>query len=470
VSTFAAPASGARARARELAGSVALAAALAALGWLAGTGHAVQALAALTALLVAAAVVVWPERSALTLVVLVPFGVYPVSAGGFSVFLALPVALGVAAGVALIARPARGAVALPLLPFAILLAVALVSVVHSADPTTGASRLVYLVAFGLFAWAIAALVAAGLLTPASVAKAIAAGAALGAIALLAQFAYGLSAGRDPVSTWLAARYQLFGGQRNAAVQSPNWWIPDLHLVRAIFPFMAAPSAGGAMMFGLLSAAWLRRERRAQAGARTWPAIALALCGLALLATFSRQAWLGALAGLIVLGLRSRRGGMLGLLALLAVVVAFAPVPGHGGTFASYLVSSADSTTTSTGTRLGLLEGAVGFVGERPLLGVGPGQYGSLNPDPQNHPIFYAHNVVVDMAVEAGILAAVALVALFAVAIARAWNRRADLAVALLVAYLVAGLFDDVLYFPRNGFLLAAAFALAAAPARPARAP
>jgi hypothetical protein len=54
------------------------------------------------------------------------------------------------------------------------------------------------------------------------------------------------------------------------------------------------------------------------------------------------------------------------------------------------------------------------------------------------------------------------VATFLVAMRSALRRRAMLGFAMLAAYVVANLFDDVLYFPRNGILLAAAFALAAA--------
>jgi O-antigen ligase len=340
----------------------------------------------------------------------------------------------------------------------VLLALALVSTLHSEDLTTGASRVLYLAAFGVFAWTVARALQAGLITPATVARALAAGATLAAVALLGQFVYGMVAGRDAVTMWLANMYALFGGQRSGATQTPNWWIPSLSLTRAIFPFMAAPSAGVAMMMGLLATVWLRGTRARGA----WTTVALVLIAAALLATFSRQAWIGALAGLLVLGARRGRRGVLALLGLLAVLLLVVPVPGHDATFASYLASSADTSTTSTGTRLGLWHQAVDFIGARPLLGIGPGQFSSLNPDPGAHPIFYAHNVVLDVAVELGVLGAAAFVALFGAAIAGAWQRRADLAAALLVAYLVAGLFDDVLYFPRNGFVLAAAFGLSAA--------
>jgi O-antigen ligase len=438
-----------------LRGAGVLAVAVAA-GYGAGSGHAPAAIALVLALSTGILVLLWPERAALGLLAVLPFCVYPAAVGGFSVFAALPVALAAGGGLALLRRPG-GPVALPVAPFAALLTLAIVSTLHSEDVTTGASRILYLTAFGVFAWAVARALRSGLITPVAVARALAAGAALAAVALLGQFLYGMVAGRDAVTLWLADMYAMFGGRRSDATQTPNWWIPSLSMTRAIFPFMAAPSAGVAMMMGLLATVWLR-------GARVrgvWITVALVLITAALLATFSRQAWIGALAGLLVLGARRGRRGVLVLLGLLAVVLLFVGVPGHDATFASYLASSADTSTTSTGTRLGLWQQALQFIGARPLSGIGPGQYASLNPDPGAHPIFYAHNVVLDVAVELGVLGAAAFVALFGTAITGAWQRRADLAAAMLVAYLVAGLFDDVLYFPRNGFVLAAAFGLGA---------
>jgi O-antigen ligase len=428
----------------------------AAAGVAAGTGHAPALIALLLALGTGVLVVLWPERAVLALLALLPFCVYPAAVGGFSVFAALPVALGAGGGLAQLHR-ARGPVALPVAPFGVLLAVAVVGTVHSADVTTGASRVLYLMAFGVFAWTVARALQAGLITPVTVAQALVAGAALAAVALVGQFLYGMVAGRDAVALWLADMYPMFGGQRSGATQTPNWWIPSLSLTRAIFPFMAAPSAGVAMMMGLLAAVWLRGARVRGA----WITVALVLIAAALLVTFSRQAWIGVLAGLLVLGARRGRRGVLALLGLLAVLLLLVPVPGHDATFAGYLASSANTSTTSTATRIGLWQQALDFIGARPVLGIGPGQYSSLNPDAGNHPIFYAHNVVLDLAVELGVLGAAAFVALFGAAIAGAWRRRADLAAALLVAYLVAGLFDDVLYFPRNGFVVAAAFGLSA---------
>jgi O-antigen ligase len=86
--------------------------------------------------------------------------------------------------------------------------------------------------------------------------------------------------------------------------------------------------------------------------------------------------------------------------------------------------------------------------------------------------FYAHNFFLDAAVELGILGALALIALFVGGLQAAYRRRAVLAFALLAAYVVAGLFDDILYTPRNGLVVAVAFGLIAArpPAREPSAP
>jgi O-antigen ligase len=159
-----------------------------------------------------------------------------------------------------------------------------------------------------------------------------------------------------------------------------------------------------------------------------------------------------------------------IVALLFVALAVLPVPGGHSTFGDYLLTASDTTNVSSATRLGLLTQAIHLIPGHAVIGVGPGMYGTLNPNPAN-PVYYAHNVWLDEAVELGIAGGVALAATFLLAMRSALRRRAMLGFALLAAYVVANLFDDVLYFPRNGILLAAAFALATAdPARPARQP
>jgi len=144
-----------------------------------------------------------------------------------------------------------------------------------------------------------------------------------------------------------------------------------------------------------------------------------------------------------------------------------PAPGGHGTFGDYLLTASDTSNVSSATRLGLLTQAIHLIPGHALIGVGPGMYGTLNPNPAN-PVYYAHNVWLDETVELGVAGGLALAATFLLAMRSALRRRAMLGFAMLAAYVVANLFDDVLYFPRNGILLAAAFALAAAadPARP----
>jgi O-antigen ligase/GT2 family glycosyltransferase len=428
-------------------------------GYAAGTGRGLPLLIAAGGAVAGVAILLAPGRAALALLVVLPFCVYPVSTGGLSVFLALPAALAIAVGIALLAPGVRGPLGLPVVAYSVLAGVAAIAALRSADLGTAGSRVVYLVAFGLFAWALAVALRTGLLTPQQIVGALVAGLTLAAIALIAQFVHGVVAGREEATRWLADVFPAFGGQRSAANQSSNWWIPRLALMRGVFPFMAAPSAGLAMAFGVLGAVWLRRDRRRAGAPAGLVTLALVLCTVALAFTFSRQAWFAVLVGLLVLSRGRARAAVVAPLALLLVLLAAVNVPGRGITFGSYLLSSADTGTESTGTRLGLWEAALDHIADRPLLGIGPGRYGELNPFPETAPIYYAHNVVLDMAVEAGIVAAAALVVLFLVAIAGAWRRGAELSAALLAAYLVAGMVDDVLYFPRNGFLLATAFAL-----------
>jgi O-antigen ligase len=191
---------------------------------------------------------------------------------------------------------------------------------------------------------------------------------------------------------------------------------------------------------------------------------VAACGLTaagLLMTLSRQSWVGVLAGLAALSLRRDPVRPVIIVALLFLLLAIMPVPGGHSTFGDYLLTASDTSSVSSGTRLGLLTQAIHLIPAHALVGVGPGLYGTLNPDPAN-PVYYAHNVWLDETVELGVAGGLALVATFLVAMRSALRRRAMLGFAMLAAYVVANLFDDVLYFPRNGILLAAAFALAAA--------
>jgi O-antigen ligase len=412
----------------------------------------------------------WTLASATTatlaLIVALPFLIYPTSTNGLSLFAAVPLA-GIASIGLLLAqhgslpRLRRG---LSLGAFALVLLAAVVATGRSSHLTTAGSRLIYLVMFGLFAWAIAAAIAAGALTVRQVAEALCLSAALASIALIIQVVAQFGAGKHAVITWLVHQYGLFGGQRGAGIahQQQNWNVNSVNIVRGIFPFMAAPSAGQYTMMGLVTSVWLWRQPATVR--RSWRRrlylVAIVLTAVALLATFSRQAWVGAFIGVGALSLRGSPVRSLLIIGLLFLVFSVTPVPGNHTTFGDYLLTASDTTSTSSGTRLGLWSQALHLIPHHWVIGVGPGLIGTLNPDP-NNPVYYAHNVWLDETVELGVVGGAALILTFVIAMRHAFRRGAHLGFALLAAYAVANLFDDVLFFPRNGFMLSVAFALAA---------
>jgi O-antigen ligase len=398
------------------------------------------------------------ERLTLALIAVLPFLFYPADVHGHSIFLGLPLALAVSAALLWQNRGwLRGALRSPLLlAFAALLAIATLAAVLSTDPATSLSRALYLFAFGAFALGLGASIAAQRLTPTQLAWAVVLGGALSATAILLQFAAQYAFGKVETFEWLRDVQATFAGKRAAEISTTNWILEGGGLLRGIFPFMSPPSAGQYMMLSLLPAAWLWLRRPARTQDWLAPA-ALALIVAAMLATFSRQSWVGAIAGLAALGLMRRDWRV----ALPAVAIALAfVVPAPSGGSGSYGLSAGDTSTESSSTRIELWRQAFDFIPHHAVIGVGPGLYGTLNPDPVNQ-VYYAHNVLLDGAVELGLAGAAALVVLFVLAIVAGWRRSAALAVAMLVAYGAANMFDDVFYFPRNGFLVAVAFGLVA---------
>lgn len=433
--------------------------------------------ALVAAAVASAAFAVWavarPPHAALGLLAILPFLVYPASAGGLSLFAAVPLVALVSGTLLLNQRGAwrrlRWRLSVPAV--GALMAFAIVAGLHSTSMSTAGSRILYLALFALFAWALAANLTAGTLTVRALATAIVIGAAAAGVALIVQVVAQFGAGQHAVVSWLTGEFRLFAGQRAATVaqEQHNWVVGSLNVVRGIFPFMAAPSAGQYEMLGLVASMWLWRTRppTLSPAARTTLLGACVLVAAGLLMTLSRQSWVGALAGIAALSLRRDPVRPILVVAVLFLVLAVTPVPGGHSTFGDYLLTASDTTSVSSGTRLGLLTQAIHLIPGHALLGVGPGLYGTLNPDPAN-PVYYAHNVWLDETVELGIGGGLALVATFLLAMRSALRRRAMLGFALLAAYVVANLFDDVLYFPRNGILLAAAFALAAADPPPPR--
>ncbi|MGI8461545.1 MAG: O-antigen ligase family protein [Solirubrobacterales bacterium] len=403
-----------------------------------------------------------PERTALALIVALPFLFYPATIGEFSLFLAVPL-FGYTSVVLLTRQTAsfhRLGRVLPAIAFGILLAITVVVALLSADQAAGLSRSLYLTLFGLFAWSLAATLADGRLSRTDVAKAIVFSGALAAAAVSIQFLAQFATSTGSVRTWLFDTAPLFAGEGN--VGGSNWIITDLEVIRGLFPFLAPAGAGQFLMLTLIAGVWLRRENafRTQFG----PGIELALLiliGAALLFTFSRQSWVGAVVGIVALGMRSRAAGTLGAMVIAAIMVMVLPIPGGSGSFGDYLLTAGDTSTISTSNRIDIWENAIEQIPDHAIIGVGPGliETETISADPSRRT--YAHNIFLDAALELGVPGAFALAAVLVLAIAAALRRRAELAFAMLAAYTVAGIFDDVFYFPKNGLLLAAGFALIA---------
>jgi O-antigen ligase len=418
----------------------------------------------------AAAFVVWmlarPEHATLAVLAVLPFLIYPTSTGGLSLFAAVPLVGLVSIALLLGQRGSWSRLRwrLPVAAFGVTLLFAVVAAAHGTSISTAGSRLIYLTLFALFAWALAASISAGNLSHRAVAVAIVAGAGLASVALIIQVVVQFAVGQHAVVTWLTGEFQLFAGQKAASIaqESRNWVVGTLNVVRGIFPFMSAPSAGQYTMLGFVASVWLwrTRPRTISPAARSALVAAMVLIAAGLLMTLSRQSWVGALAGVSALGLRRGPLRPVAIVAVLFLFLAVTPVPGGHSTFGDYLLTASDTTTVSSATRLGLLSQAIHLIPGHWLIGVGPGLYGTLNPDPSN-PVYYAHNVWLDETVELGVGGGLALISVFILTMRQALRHRAMLGFGMLAAFAVANLFDDVLYFPRNGIILAAAFALAA---------
>ena len=249
-----------------------------------------------------------PERTALGLIIALPFFIYPASVGGFSLFLAIPTFGFVSVVLLTRRRPSLGTMRteLPLIAFAIVMAAAIAAATASSDPTTAFTRVAYLALFALWAFVLAASVSAGRISRESIARAFLVAGAVAGAAITIQFLAQFGAGKGSVLDWLFNHRALFAGDHAAEVRKSNWVVDNLDLVRGVFPFMTPASAGQFLMFSLVAGIWLRREGKARSGASSGLDMAmLVLVAVALLFTLSRQSWLGAGAGVAALGLGRR---------------------------------------------------------------------------------------------------------------------------------------------------------------------
>jgi O-antigen ligase len=189
----------------------------------------------------------------------------------------------------------------------------------------------------------------------------------------------------------------------------------------------------------------------------WPAVAVPALIVALVATFSRNAWVGALLAIVVL-LMFRRAWKL-LIAVPVVVVLFVLVAPIG--IRNRAMSAFDPNDATNRDRIAMLKSGKAMIEDHPLVGVGPNmvpraylqKYKTPDAvDPVDQPgstRSHLHNVPVQLAAERGLPALAAWAVFVIVALRdllRAFLRGPNRAlaaggVAAVVAMLAAGLFE-----------------------------
>ncbi len=387
-----------------------------------------------------------------------PFFMYPVSFGHLSLFIGLPAALAVS--LVLVAGTegrARGAIKLPTITFSVLAIAALASALLSSDPTHALSRVLYLISFGIFAASVAYARSAGVIRDRDVLAPLLIGATGAGIALVVQFAIQFAVGTTTVQDHLLSLYPVFGGSGGETTVGQNWVVPSFDLLRAIFPFMTAPGAGQYMMVAFVTAVLALHFDLGDLN-RRWLRWSVLIIGCGLAVTLSRQAWVGALVAMAIVFIRARPARLLMGIAAVALVAFIVPLPGTHETLGQYLLLSTDVKSESSGSRLAIWSEAIHHVEHGSLLGLGSGQYQTLST---GQAVYYAHNVVLDALVELGYLGGFVFIAFVVSLLVIMWQRSRELVFLVLVAVVVANMFDDALYLPRNGFLIAALVGMAA---------
>ena len=195
--------------------------------------------------------------------------------------------------------------------------------------------------------------------------------------------------------------------------------------------------------------------------RVWPLLVLPALVVAIVTTLSRNAWVGACAGVSLLFL-FRDFRLLGLLPVAAAVfIAVAPAPVTDRLTSMFKVQdSRDQTTTTTASiqsnqdRIAMIRSGWRMIKDRPVTGVGPDMVERVYPvyrDPsavkQLNP--HLHNVPVQIAAERGLPALALWLWMLAVLVrdyvrqrrSAAWVFLSNAGLACVVAMLAAGMFE-----------------------------
>lgn len=428
------------------------------LGVLVSSGFLIIGVALL--LLAAALFILSKPRLALWgFLILLPFFMYPATIGGLSLFVGLPAAL--ALSVVLLAATGgrlRGSIKLPAISFSVLLIAATASALFSSDPPHALSRVIYLASFGILAGSVAYARSAEVIRDRDVLAPLLLGATLAGIVLIIQFIIQFAVGTAAVENQLLSWYPLFGGASSVS-RGDNWIVPSFNLVRAVFPFMTAPSAGQYMMVGFVTAILALHSGIGNL-TRRWLYCSGLILACALAVTLSRQSWVGALVALAVVFIQVRPARLIIGIGVVGAVAFLIPLPGTSESLGQYLLLSTDVQSESSASRIVIWSIALHHIEHDSIVGLGPGLYETLAEGTRT--VYYAHNAVLDAFVELGYLGGAAFVVFVGRLLVIMWERSRGLVFIVLISVVVANMFDDAVYLPRNGFLIAVLIGMAGA--------
>src|SRR5204863_6556076 len=183
------------------------------------------------------------------------------------------------------------------------------------------------------------------------------------------------------------------------------------------------------------ALWLHDLHNPYLGATT------VLSAYGILITFTRSAWIGWVAAVVVMILTKRPRVLAWAVPVALIALSFAPLPIFGR-----LISSFDTRQSSNLDRIRMFEAGVEIIKDYPVLGVGPANIKEVYPLYRKHdaPRFripHLHNNFVQLWAERGVLAVVAYVMLLALFVGECLKRRkeryAEAGIAVVVALTAA---------------------------------
>lgn len=155
--------------------------------------------------------------------------------------------------------------------------------------------------------------------------------------------------------------------------------------------------------------------------RWWIRPAWAACGLGLLFTYTRGAWLAVVAGAALLAVLVRRVWVLAAIAV--VVLALVALSAASGTLAERVKSLGDLSDATLRERLYMWQSGLRMVRDHPLTGVGPGRVKAVYPNyalPEagKKATSHLHNAALQILAERGVLGLAAWLWIWAAFFAR----------------------------------------------------